>query len=401
MVMKKIPFNIQCFKLEHCKISDESITNLLFRKPLDRQQSPAFRMLEKHHLHILKEDKAKRHKKDSSKGRTKEKRVKKLNEETLNKMVNRAKNLFLFCFNGGCPNSEKVTIDVEEARGSVDLCLGEVRYDVVPMPEGGFAKFDTLSGSGNSGNSGKSASNGGFANKIVRVGTRRNDVAGEGMVETTVTSWCTLSTNVKGGFDQNALRELRVLRALWDANKDAPDSLWLPEGVHSHGLNAQHTNSSPITTKNTMAALTNLSAPVWFFGPPVRFRLKTLIDNKRLFKIHPIHFLHGILSALRHCHSSKIVLGKSVLSTSSIYIDAQFRPVIVDLSSAQYASHSNIAKQLEKEIKEKRRNSGIDAVAASKRADQRMKARDLAYMPIETMLGSTVATMPCDVSSFS
>jgi hypothetical protein len=29
--------------------------------------------------------------------------------------------------------------------------------------------------------------------------------------------------------------------------------------------------------------------------------------------------------------------------------------------------------------------------------DAKMKPSDLAYMPIETMLGSTVATMPCDV----
>ena len=70
-------------------------------------------------------------------------------------------------------------------------------------------------------------------------------------------SWCKVPSEIDpNGFDQDALQELRVLRALWSApsyavsaddssspssqnspssqgSNSAPSSIWIPDGIHS------------------------------------------------------------------------------------------------------------------------------------------------------------------------
>ena len=222
-----------------------------------------------------------------------------------------------------------------------------------------------------------------------------------------------------GGFERKALEELRLLKTLWSetisgvppssgggggggggggsgGGENGNTSLWFPKILDaSSWLTPEFSGSK--SSGILLPSLEHSRVPVSFLGRPVQRRLKTIIDARDVQSIDPILFTHGLISALRHCHARRIILGKSALSTSSIYMDADQNPVIVDLSGATIIRHSEIAKQLEIEIASKRNNEGRDAVAASKRADVRMKARDLFYMPIEMMLGSTVTTMPTDV----
>ena len=109
-----------------------------------------------------------------------------------------------------------------------------------------------------------------------------------------------------------------------------------------------------------------------------------------------------MISAVRHCHARKVLLGKAALSTNSIYMDANHRPVIVDLSTAQHVRHSEILRKLKHERrfdpeKKDRRKEQREADTEKEKQEQRKKAaakadvkmlpRHLVYMPIETMLG--------------
>jgi len=63
-----------------------------------------------------------------------------------------------------------------------------------------------------------------------------------------------------------------------------------------------------------------------------------------------------------------LIFDNSVLSTTSIYIDRNCQPVLVDLSSARYVSHRDMDERLKKELKNKSRNLGKDNVVASQKA---------------------------------
>ena len=53
-----------------------------------------------------------------------------------------------------------------------------------------------------------------------------------------------------------------------------------------------------------------LDPTIWLVGPPLRIRFKTMIDNKLIQELNPNEFLNSLLSACKHCHSRKIILGK-------------------------------------------------------------------------------------------
>jgi hypothetical protein len=153
---------------------------------------------------------------------------------------------------------------------------------------------------------------------------------------------------VHGGFDRKALVELRLLRSLWvrqgehrgEHNHEHNHGLWLPQNVHAANNEWwSETQGASRTSTGLLRAPPPPLPSLWFLGPPVDFRLKTMMDEKKLLHINPRRFAQGLSAALCHCHTRKILLGKQALSISSIYLTAkggEFTPVIVDLSGATH-----------------------------------------------------------------
>ena len=373
-----------------------AVSHLLFHSQIDDRNSPAYNIIEKKNKECLLDDKRKRKKfktDDQKKKFDKFKRTKKLNSTNIQKCVDIARRMYINCFdsvsnNSTTSSSNRITIDINERRGNIQLCKNEVGYNVIPLQKDIKSSFHLLSSSGGI--------------KRIKTGRGPASVEGQGMIPIAACLWWDGNSgsgdgssssssssssilNNSEGFQRQALKELRLLRTLW-CEDYVPSSLWLPTGIHSNEW---------LTQKKTKHATTSsIISPIWFLGSPLKIRLKNIIDQKKINLIHPILFLNDLISAIRHCHSRKVVLGKHSLSTTSIYINHQNRPIIVDLSSSIFISHSIISKKIEIELKNN--NKEINEKLKIK-ADTKMKARDLIYMPIEKMLGSTITTMSCDI----
>jgi serine/threonine protein kinase len=180
------------------------------------------------------------------------------------------------------------------------------------------------------------------------------------------------------GFPALALAELQVLRALWKPER--PKSIWLPTDLKvGHEWPQERWQASD---SSNMLSID----PIWFIGPPLRMRLKRMLEDRKLLQsIKPRAFFHDILSAIKHCHSSRIMQGS--ISPSNIFISHSGRAVLSGFAKSSFFRKSDIEKRKERALRSKhKRSSGAAARTNS------VKPGRLVYMPAEHILGSDLLT---------